>query len=253
MAAITNTADPPQDRHRATALQHARMIQDKKDLKTRVADLVLEAYDLPTSQASAPSDPAPADLHLFKECLCLFQPSDLEDLIHERNIDDRCGYALCPEPNRKARHNGEKVWNRKGGKDFQLLDRHELERWCSQECAMRGTFVKAQLGTEPAWLREDQVEVRVLDESAGGDLSANMRALSMEAGKQVSIDSETLASKMRELALERGDPKRGEAGTIEVVERADNMGSVTAPSRVQDAIEGFVPKRVTFSELPHQM
>ena len=58
---------------------------------------------------------------------------------------------------------------------------------------------------------------------------------------------------MRELALERGDPKRSESGTIEVVERADDVGSVMAPSRDQDAIEGHVPKRVTFSEQPQQM
>lgn len=238
MAAITNDADFPLDRRRATALQQARMIQDKKDLKTRVADLVLEAYDLPTSQATTPSNPAPADLQLFKECLGLFQPSDLEDLIHERNIDDRCGYALCPKPNRKARHNGEKVWNRKGGRNFQLLDRHELERWCSQDCATRGMFVRGQLGTEPAWLREDQVDVSLLDESAGGDLSAKLQSLSMESGKQVPLDAEALAPKMRELALESGDAKDSESGGIELFERANGGGSATAPSRGQHAIEG---------------
>lgn len=150
---------------RSSALRHARTIEERKNLQARIADMIVEAYDLPTSPDADPANPASSDLALFKECLKLFQPKDLDDLIYERNVDDRCGYALCPKPNQKLVHNGEKVWNKQGGKDFQLLDKADLERWCSDACGERTVFVKAQLSTEPAWLRTVETEnIKLLDE-----------------------------------------------------------------------------------------
>ena len=141
------------------------MLEEKKKLKTRIVDLVVEAYDLPSDKVSSPAEASAADIKLFKTCLSLFQPSDFDDLVRERNIDDRCGYALCSNPNAKLSGGGVRAWNRKGGKDFDIVDRAELEKWCSTECGQRAAFVRGQLSTEPAWLRDSQNDnVRLLDE-----------------------------------------------------------------------------------------
>src|SRR4051812_46722946 len=96
-AEISNTTDA--DRIRATALRQARDIEDRKKLQARVADLVVEAFDLPSNPDADPAKPQPSDASLFRHCISLFQSSDLNDLVYERNVDNRCGYALCPKPN----------------------------------------------------------------------------------------------------------------------------------------------------------
>ena len=169
MASGTSKAEA-ETRIRNTALRHARDIEERKILQTRIADLVVEAFDLPSKSDADPAHPLASDVALFKMCLSLFQASDLDDLIYERNVDNRCGYALCPRPNQKSLHNGQKVWNKKTGRDFKLIDKAELEKWCSTACQERTLFVRAQLGTEPAWLREIQtVDIKLLDEVAETD------------------------------------------------------------------------------------
>jgi RNA polymerase II-associated protein 2 len=160
-----------EERIRAAVLRQARDIDDRKKLQARIADLVLEAFDLPSRADADPAKPQPSNATLFKQCLGLFQASDLDDLITERNVDDRCGYALCPRPNKKVDRGGKKVWNGKAGKDFELVDRAEMEKWCSSRCQERTAFVRVQLGTEPAWLRETRaVDIKLLDEAGLGDL-----------------------------------------------------------------------------------
>jgi len=169
-APANNTSDR-EERIRNTALRHAQDIEGRKRLQTRIADLVVNAFDLPSRPDAEPARPLASDATLFKQCLALFRPSDLDDLIYERNVDDRCGYALCPHPNEKLINAGQKVWNQKGGKDFRLLDRAELEKFCSPACRERAAFVRAQLRTEPAWLRQEALsgnDVKLLDEMNGG-------------------------------------------------------------------------------------
>ncbi len=152
-------------RIRSTVLRHATDIEDRKRLQSRIADLIVEAFDLPSKTDADPARPQLSDASLFKQCLGLFQASDLDDLVYERNVDNRCGYALCPKPNQKLSHNGDLMWNKKGGKDFKLVNKAEMEKWCSQLCQERTAFVRAQLGTEPAWLRDVKaVDIKFLDE-----------------------------------------------------------------------------------------
>lgn len=169
MAAV-KSKDDTDSRIRATALRQAHDIEGRKRLKARIADLIVEAFDLPSRPDTDPAHPISADATLFKQCLSLWQPSDLEDLIYERNVDNRCGYALCPKPNQKVQGGGIKVWNHKTGKDFKLLDKAELEKWCSTACQERTMFVRAQLGHEPAWLRDvGAVDIKLLDEMGQND------------------------------------------------------------------------------------
>jgi RNA polymerase II-associated protein 2 len=166
MASSPSSGLPEARRHQSTVLRHALRLQDEKRLQAHILDLVLEAYDLPSQPTSSASQASSLDIQHFKSCLSLFQPSDFDDLVRERNIDDRCGYALCSNPNKKLDPGGRKVWNRKGGSDFRIVDRAEMERWCSDECGRRAAFVKAQLNPEPAWLRDSQnLSVQLLDET----------------------------------------------------------------------------------------
>ena len=170
----TSASKSGQDsRHRATAVKNGLMLEEKKKLRSRILDLILEAYDLPSQRISSPTEASSVDIKLFKTSLGLFQPSDFDDLVRERNIDERCGYALCSNPNKKLAPGGAKVWNGKGGREFRLVDRAELERWCSAQCDQRAAFVRAQLSTEPAWLRDSQFEdIKLLDEMPKtGDLA----------------------------------------------------------------------------------
>lgn len=169
-----------EDRIRSTALRHAQEIEERKRLQARIADLVVEAFDLPSTPDADPAKPQSSDASLFKQCLGLFQPSDLDDLIYERNVDNRCGYALCPRPNQKLAHNGQKVWNKKSGKDFKLVDKAELEKWCSPACQERTLFVRVQLGSDPAWLREvHALNIKLLDEVQTDSLAESLKVSSI--------------------------------------------------------------------------
>ncbi|EXJ69036.1 uncharacterized protein A1O5_07971 [Cladophialophora psammophila CBS 110553] len=237
-----------EDRVRSTALRHAIDIEERKKLQARIADLVVEAFELPSRPDADPAKPQPSDASLFRRCLSLFQTSDLDDLIYERNVDNRCGYALCPNPNLKLAHGGQKVWNQKGGKDFKLVDRSELEKWCSKACQERTAFVRAQLGAEPAWLRAGQaVDIRLLDEIDSEDLATSLKELSLAKAADIEM-----TEKMQALALERGELSvKADQRTVDLVERTSNS-IPSAPtlkgSQLQNAVEGHQPRKVRFSE-----
>jgi RNA polymerase II-associated protein 2 len=231
------------DRFRETAIKHARIIEDQKRVKTQVADLILECFDLPTQPNASPKSASVQDIKTFKKALSLFQPSDFDELTSERNIDDRCGYALCPNPNQKYAGGGQKVWNRKGGKDFQLLDRGDVERWCSSECRKRGQFVRAQLSSEPAWVRDvTDTQVELLDDlQAANDLAAAVAKLSIDDARK-----EDLVRRLKELALERGDVDRPSVAAVEISERVPTENVPPPPQIAGDSVEGHAPRGVRF-------
>ncbi|KAH0831601.1 hypothetical protein FOPE_02924 [Fonsecaea pedrosoi] len=237
-----------EDRIRSTALRHARDIEERKKLQARIADLVVEAFDLPSRPDADPAKPQPSDASLFRHCLGLFQTSDFDDLVYERNVDNRCGYALCPRPNLKLTHGGQKVWNQKGGKDFKLVDKSELERWCSKACQERAAFVRAQLGTEPAWLRTGQtIDIRLLDEVDSESLADPFKGLSLAEAPDAEI-----AERMQALALERGELKvNADDSVVDLIERnSDVIPSAPALKghQPQNTIEGHQARKVRFSE-----
>ncbi|KEF59834.1 uncharacterized protein A1O9_04682 [Exophiala aquamarina CBS 119918] len=253
---MTSTTSAPattdrEERIRNTALRHAQDIEGRKRLQSRIADLVVEAYDLPSRPDADPGRPLAADATLFKQCLAVFRPSDLDDLIYERNVDDRCGYSLCPRPNEKIVNAGQKVWNQKGGKDFRLLDRAELEKFCSSACRERTAFVRAQLRTEPAWLRQEAllgVDVKLLDEiqadGGGGGLVEPLNKLALSQGA-----GEEMAEKLEALALERGEPQNASNASdpLPIIEKeSDQVPEAPSLGRIQDLVEGHRPRKVRF-------
>ena len=262
----TDTSKPTdEDRIRSTVLRQAKDIKDRKKLQARIADLVIEAFDLPSKPDADPAKPQSSDASLFRHCLSLFQASDLDDLIYERNIDHRCGYALCPRPNRKLAQAGEKVWNQKGGKDFKLVDRIELEKWCSKTCQDRTDFVRAQLGTEPAWLRVIRaVDIKLLDEVGSGDLNDSFKVCTIKSchvSRQIAHQSQTLSiskatdddmvDRMQALALERGELNvNTDDGSFDLIERSSDKiprAPILKGKQQAGAIEGHQPRKVRFS------
>lgn len=226
------TSEQAQRRARKLATQHALSIEDKKKLRDRVLDLIIEAYDLPSNPSADPADPSPADAQLFHQCLTLFRPSDLDDLVHERNIDDRCGYALCPKQKQGAGSQDVKIWNGKSGKDFALVNRSDLQKWCSPQCKHRTTFVRQQLNNEPAWLRSVQNENIQLLDSFAPETSKD---------RDNSATASALAAKMQALSLERADlgVNQSSVANVSVLEREPE--SIPKPPNLgsNELIEGL--------------
>ncbi|KIW19853.1 hypothetical protein PV08_00428 [Exophiala spinifera] len=247
MSSESPKVDDRENRIRSTALRHATEIEDRKKLQTRIADLIVEAFELPTKPDADPARPSPSDASLFKQCLGLFQQSDLDDLIYERNVDNRCGYALCPKPNQRLSHTGNLVWNRKGGKDFKLVNKAEMEKWCSSLCAERTAFVRTQLGTGPAWLRDiTAVDIKLFDEFDTDHLAESLNALSVARTAE-----DEVAEKMQALALERGELKvnRNEEGVTLIEKSSDEIPEPPSlTSQQQGTIEGYQPRKVRFQK-----
>ena len=221
---------------RATAIKHALALEEKKNLLTQIQDLVIECFDLPSLRRPTPAEADQKDIKLFKKALNLFQQKDFDELASERNINDRCGYSLCSNGNRKASHTGSKVWSKEA---HFFVDRADYERWCSPACKERGIFVRAQLGTEPAWLRvNDQTDVQLLDEVSQGDnLTDALKRLAISEAKK-----QELAEKVKELSVERGQPDKT-PNEFELIENSGTGKSPLPPSlHAKDSVEGYRPK-----------
>lgn len=151
-----NKIKTEENRNYNIALQHANLIQQRKnfELEILLSTETLIDYPLTLSPADA-SNPSPTDKYNFRKLIRLFQPNDYDDLIIERNINDRCGYTLCPNRNHKEDSPGKfRLLGTNGkAKDFRVVEKRELEKWCSDTCAIRAMYVRAQLNEIPAWER----------------------------------------------------------------------------------------------------
>lgn len=253
--ADSNT-DPNKPDARAIAIHHARLLEDRKAAEITISDNIITLLDFPLHPSQPPaSRPDPSDVKAFSSLLRLFQPSDYDDLITERNLsENRCGYALCPRKRRRFPGAGIYKMINKGRKDFDIVETRELERWCSSECTRRALWIKVQLSETAAWERaglpELKIELYPEKETAGSTSTPGQekqqqqqqqpcRHDSVEGGegRQSSrAGSEELTNglaslKLREeedkaqkdiatLALERGDDAKGSATrSVDVVIR----------------------------------
>jgi hypothetical protein len=267
---------PPNPRHLAIALQHANQIQAQKDAQALILDRILELVEFPSSESADPAQPSTTDAAALKAALVPFQPADYDNLILERNIEGRCGYALCPREHRKEDPNAKFriLWGPKGsgdngrGREMKVVPREKLEMWCSDKCAERAMYLRVQLAEEPVWERR-AVDSRtrsleLLDEAR--------QAKKMEFKKDGEREDRTLTEKMKnlkmadesssaattenakQLALERGDtgPTFRKQGRVDVNVRekdVDFNGDMPAApiARPGDStggsIEGYVPQK----------
>lgn len=152
---------------RRIALSHATSLQIRKVLEASALDSLVHLIDFPLHKPSPALQPhlvpARRDVRAFKFHLRFFTPGDYDDLIEERNIVDRCGYALCANPRRKKKFQSRLA--RVAGGDW--IDKKELEKFCGDECARRALWVRVQLDSEPAWMRGQVVDGAIVDEDTG--------------------------------------------------------------------------------------
>ncbi|RDW80623.1 hypothetical protein BP5796_05321 [Coleophoma crateriformis] len=229
-----------EERNREIALYHANLIQQRKDIELEILLSTEELIDFPLVRGPSysASNPSPSDTQAFKTLLEPFQPSNYDELLQERNINENCGYALCPRPRLKDGKGGEYrlVGSSGRAKDFKIMKREDLEKWCSQDCARRALYVRVQLSETPAWERGPAFSAKIdlLDEpkSEAEQAAADLEKLSLshdEAKKQGSAD----------LAMERGD--RGmaaEKGKVDVMIREKDVHRPAEPPSMEGDLSG---------------
>ncbi|KAJ9658358.1 hypothetical protein H2198_003788 [Neophaeococcomyces mojaviensis] len=231
----SKAGEEQQARLRDVALRHALSIEDKKKLQGKVLDMILVAFDLP-SDTTDPAHPSATDTATFKECLALFRPSDLDELVDERNIDERCGYALCAKPKLKQDPSKSKVWNPKTGK---LVEKADLKKWCSVECKERNKFVRKQLSEEAVWLRQNQTEeIRLMTDAPEG------------LGHTLAANADGPSDKLEILSHERGEAKTRDTIYVEIHEKEPQKVPEPPKMAHNEMLEGL-PIRTAKSSRTH--
>ncbi|KAI1133738.1 Rtr1/RPAP2 family-domain-containing protein [Nemania abortiva] len=202
-SAKQNAPDP-----REVAIKHAHIIHSRREIEDQISDSMIELSKYPVTRDLSydASHPASADAESFKDLVRLYQPSDYDDLIEERNANGLCGYTLCPNPRSRVSGGGTFKLVNYGRKDFNIVPRQELEKWCCQKCAKRAMYVKVQLNETAAWERAGIASIRIElfeEEQAPAPSDADKLAKDLENMK-IEAQQKT-AQNARDLALERGD------------------------------------------------
>lgn len=255
-------AKPVNQRHLQVAVHHANVLEERKRVEAEVLNSIMTLMDYPSAPDADPKRPSAADAQYFRDAMVSFQPSDYDALIEERNIGDRCGYALCPKPKQKARSTANKQFvNTENG--VQIVDRKVLEVWCSDDCARRALYVKVQLSEEPAWMRQGGYgDIELMADNTEERPKALPLRLKQDVAKSAPVKQEDddiadawAAQKeaMEDLARERGE-KKGQVSKSnkslvqdQITERTSSAAPPQPPSHSQPsehtmAIEGHVPK-----------
>lgn len=205
------TAQRSKQDAREIAIQHARVLEHRKQIEAQILEsiIILSEYPLVRSPEYSAANPAPSDVEGFKHHIRLFQPSDYDDLTIERNANNLCGYALCPEPKKKATPGG--VWKLVRGdkKTAGIVNRREHEAWCSEFCARHALYVKVQLNETAAWERVGvpDIAIEILQNDA-------KREGKTDAKKQEIRGQVKAAENAAALAVERGDSETGPLLTV---------------------------------------
>lgn len=233
-ASYPATTSSKEDRDREVALYHANLIQQRKDIELNILFSTETLIDYPLAKSPYDaSNPSPTDAKEFKQLLRPFQPTDYDELIHERNINEKCGYTLCPNARVKDGSGGKyRILGTNGkAKDFRVVEKEELEKWCSEACAKRALYVRVQLSESPAWERDaagSTVNIDLLDEpkSAEGAIAEGLEKMSLDGGKAVKQQD------VADLALERGDTGlAAKNGLVDVnIQEKEVQRSAQAPS-----------------------
>jgi hypothetical protein len=220
------------------ALHHAYKIQNRKEVEAHILDSITALLEFPATDCFTPTEALN-----FLQLVRNFQPSDFDDLVEERRIDGKCGYALCRQPPRCETMGRSSEWKLKKG----------MGDWCSDHCAKKGLFIKTQLSEVPAWdrEREQQPDVQLHeDDQLPADQTAARRAKRAAAVD----DWRKRVADQEELAVERGETstsfRPNQVMTDGVVEKKVSKAVPQAPdSNIEDiltggAIEGFQPKLI---------
>jgi len=211
------------ERDLEVALYHANLIQHQKDIGWEILESMeaLIEYPLAPPPYDA-SNPSPIDVRNFKAMLQPYQPSDYDAMIVERNINDHCGYALCRNKNKKDGVGGKFRIIGKKGQDFKVVERAELEKWCSKECARRALYVRVQLSESPAWERNGygEASIDLLDEpKSEEDITEKLGKMDLDK-----VEDGVKRQDAMNLALERGDKTSSSRNALMEVTIKENFG-----------------------------
>ena len=258
---VERNGKPVNQRHLDVALHHANILEQRKAVEAQVLDSIMTLMEYPSSPDADPKRPSAADARAFEEAVASFQPADYDALIEERNIADKCGYALCSRPKMKARSTAKKQFV-DTDKGVEIVDRKVLEVWCSDDCAKRALYVKVQLNEEPAWLRSgghgEKIE-RMVDNAQELRTTLPVRTKQQAAPvpakteEEEDMDAAWAAhdSATAELALERGEKpgavsKANNSLVQDTITERESSTAVPQPPSLPAgstmAIEGHVPK-----------
>lgn len=266
LSSIPNTSPSParsrEDRNKETALYHAQLLQQRKNVEALILASTEALLELPSSPAADPAQPRPQDITLVKNTLKPYQPSDYDSLIEERNVNKQCGYVLCPRPNRQEDTKTKyRILHGKGkGPDsLKFVERRTLERWCSDDCGKRALYVKVQLNEEPAWTRAGSSSGDILfledEQNDQKKLEDNSTLIEKFRSLDLSLEEDEVVARMKALAIERGEEKAPSRsfGLAEIDVRENRnlrcKASAPEPSAKEgsfdgwsDSIEGYTPK-----------
>lgn len=232
-------------RHLDIAIKHALLIEHQRKTSDQVLKHIEILLDFPPS-ASTSQTPTPSDATSFLRLVEIFQPSNFDELVEERRIDGRCAYPLCCNEPRGLRLKDSETWKlKKGAGD-----------WCSDACARKGLFVKAQLGEVPAWERVPGQQASIVLHEDDRYLVQGAEGADGEGGDDVTAKQQRQqhvqqrVAERTELAMERGEKvasvRPDQVMTDFIVEKtlpvrlAQTAGKVKFASAT--AIEGYEPK-----------
>ncbi|OHF02136.1 Rtr1/RPAP2 family protein [Colletotrichum orchidophilum] len=245
--------NPRKQDPREIALQHARIIQQRKDLELQILESLAELSEYPTERGSrtfSAAKPSPRDVADFKASIRLFQPSDYDDLVEERNVNGLCGYTLCAQPKPIASKGGEWRLVNFGKADFDIVNRKESEKWCSKDCQRRAMYIKVQLNETAAWERAGLPDIEI---ELYGEVEARQEDPAIQATRELTSskleDGRRAADEYATLALERGETRGsgqpGKSFTLAIREREvkppTDHGVFGDPDDAHLLVEGYRP------------
>lgn len=239
----TSASKSKEERDLKLALFHANLIQQRKDIELTILlnTETLIDYPLSSNPPYDASNPSPSDARSFKDLIQYFQPSDYDALIVERNINEHCGYSLCSNNRVKDGAAGKyRLLGTNGkAKDFKVVEKEELEKWCSSACAKRALYVRVQLSETPAWERDSAhgTEIELLDEPKSGEAQIIEGVEKLKLGTPADSNKKHNAA---DLALERGDKGlAAKKALVDVdIKEKDVQAPAQAPSFEKDDLSG---------------
>ncbi|CAK7562355.1 MAG: hypothetical protein SEPTF4163_000197 [Sporothrix epigloea] len=198
------------------ARKHAAIVQQRRDLEAVIFQNIETLTNLPVAKGPGitAASPAAEDIATFRDLVRIFQPGDYDDLIEERNTYDSCGYSLCPNKRRKYAGGGTWKLVNTGRKDFGIVAKGELEKWCSDDCARRALYIKVQLNETAAWERVGIPDIQIdlmVENAVKGKKEVPDAAVASEAALVQDLARLKLGEERRHaqiantLAMERGD------------------------------------------------
>lgn len=222
------------------ALHHAYRIQHQKDAEAQILASIEALLELPAAAAFTSREGL-----AFIQHVTAFQPSDFDSLVEERRIDGKCAYSLCSNPPRAKSMGRSAEWKLKKG----------MGDYCSNDCAKKNLFVKAQLSEVPVWERapEQQPEIELHEDDRPPEDDATAR----RANRAARVDAwRKKVANGEDLAAERGETtasfRPNQVMADSIIEKRSLGKAPKAPDAdVEEfltgtggSIEGFTPKKI---------